>query len=590
MRDDTSLAAAGYVEHQSLILVVSSSETPAPAAVEADQNTLFMETLRALDEATGGGMNYLGRFLALGEEHERTGVEPAAVTRGFDVMMQRFERKRAGRGTLSVTIAKKRALSREDDHEECPVDVIPPCAPPAAGGLEHESLACDALLQFIHRVLMQIHPDMNIDRSAIILAADLLKWTVFSYASHIDPAVRLKHDLSCASDRSAASHSLQTLLPPNVFKYASEEVEKIVQRVKNCGKVDPLTWGVSDTGLQVELSAIVSSCEQHRLQISHSAAVPISAVGEYIAAEFLELSGVACKSRGQHQRCITVGDIKKGINDDEELKELFEPFWTARSKVSFASALSSRGAVSNVRKKPRVSIDTRHVFKLKSDIDGSVTILDIGPEALRQSEVLIALAGTVHADAVVLPAGTPAIAAACALVQRAELRTGDSWFHDGMRSLGLDQDCALFASVFRVVDVLGLTLLADILSMNLESPSDGCELEILASCLSAGVPLARMLHKRLGLDDEASASAFFFRLLNTPSADLSHHDLELCDGSFLHAPQYCSLGLVSWTKRERARRKMVTNESIEQNAVARASLEKADVHFESEIVGCSQVK
>jgi hypothetical protein len=233
---------------------------------------------------------------------------------------------------------------------------------------------------------------------------------------------------------------------------------------------------------------------------------------------------VASKSRGQHQRCITVGDIKKGINDDEELKELFAPFWTARSKVSFASALSSRCAVSNVRKKARVSTDTRHVFKLKSDSDGSVTILDVGCEALRQSEMLIALADTVHADAVFVPAGTLAIAAACALVQRAELPTSDSWFHDGMRSLGLDQDCALFASVFRVVDFLGLTLLSDILSMNLESPSDGCELEILASCLSAGVPLARMLHKRLGLDDESSASAFFSWLLNNPPADLSHHD------------------------------------------------------------------
>jgi hypothetical protein len=365
MRDDIPLAAAGYVEHRSLILVVSSSQTPASApAPLADQDTLFMAALRALDEGTGGGMNYLGRYIALGDEHKRTGVEPAAVTRGHDLMMQRFERKRAGHGTLSAlsaTMAKKRALSREDDHEECPIDVIPPCAPPGAGGLGHESLASDPLLQFIHRVLMQIRP----------------------------------------------------------------------------------------------------------------------------------------------------------------------------------------------------ATDTRHVFKLKSDSDGSVTILDVGSEALRQSGLLIALAGTVHADAVVLPAGTLAIAAACALVQRAELRTSDSWFHDGMRSLGLDQDCALFASVFRVVDVLGLTLLADILSMNLESPSDGCELEILASCLSAGVPLARMLHKRLGLDDEASASAFFSRLLNTPPADLSHHDLELCDGLFLHAPQYCSLGLVSWTKRERARRKII---------------------------------
>jgi hypothetical protein len=54
--------------------------------------------------------------------------------------------------------------------------------------------------------------------------------------------------------------------------------------------------------------------------------------------------------------------------------------------------------------------------------------------------------------------------------------------------------------------------------------------------------------------------------------------IELCDGLFLHAPQYCSLGLVSWTKRERARRKIITNESMEQNAVARASLKKADVH------------
>jgi hypothetical protein len=289
------------------------------------------------------------------------------------------------------------------------------------------------------------------------------------------------------------------------------------------------------------------------------------------------MSGMASKTRGQHQHCITVADIKKGMNDDEDIRPFFEPFWAARQKVSFASTLSSRGAVSNARKKLRASTDTRHVFKVKSDRDESVTILDIGSETLKQSEVLSALVSTAAADCIVVPASKSAIAAACALAQCAELRTSDSWFHDGMQSLGLGDDCALFASVFKVVHALGLTLLADILSMNLESPGEGHELERLSSCLSAEVPLARMLHKRFGLDDEASASALFTRLLKTPPTSLSFHDLELCDGLFLHAPQYCSLGLVAWTNRERVRRKMISNEIIRQNAEARASLKKADV-------------
>ncbi len=551
-----------------------ASHAPAPPAVAADAN--FIPFLRALDEA-GWGMNYLGRYLGGLQEFERTGVLSAAETRGFDYFMQRLERKSAGRGRSSAKTARKRA-NREEEHEECAIDAIPPCAPPGAGGLGHESLVSDTLLQTIHRLLMQIHPDMSIERGAIVLAADLLKWTAFSYARSIDPALRLKHDLSCASDRSAIIQSLQMVVPANIFKYASKEVENHLEKLKSCATVDARTWGVCDTGLQVELGTIVSSCEGQRLQISYSVAVPISAVGEYVTAEILEVSGTASKTRGQYQHCITVADIKKGINDDEDLRELFEPFWTARKKVSVASTLSSHGAISNARKKLRGSTDTRHVFKVKSDRDESVTILDIGSETLKQSEVLSALLGTADADCIVVPASASAIAAACALAQCAELRTSDSWFHDGMQSLGLDDDCALFASVFKVVHVLGLTLLADILSMNLESPGDGHELERLSSCLSAEVPLARMLHKRFGLDDEASASALFSRLLNAPPAHLSYHDLELCDGMFLHAPQYCSLGLVAWTKRERARREMITNEGMRQNAEARASLTKADVH------------
>ena len=58
---------------------------------------------------------------------------------------------------------------------------------------------------------------------------------------------------------------------------------------------------------------------------------------------------------------------------------------------------------------------------------------------------------------------------------------------------------------------------------------------------------------------------------------MSHSDLQLYHGSFLRAPQCCSLGLVVWTQQERSRRSIIANETMQLNAEGRARLAKADM-------------
>jgi hypothetical protein len=65
-------------------------------------------------------------------------------------------------------------------------------------------------------------------------------------------------------------------------------------------------------------------------------------------------------------------------------------------------------------------------------------------------------------------------------------------------------------------------------------------------------------------------------VFKAPVANVSHSDLQLYHGSFLRAPQCCSLGLAVRTQQERSRRSIIANETMQLNAEAGASLAKAD--------------
>jgi hypothetical protein len=500
-------------------------------------------------------------------------------------------------GHLLAPKAEKRA-EREAEPEYIPVDVIPPCSSQSAGGSDRDGLFSDPLLQSIRVVLEQVCPSMSIESSALLLAADLLNWAVFACARNISPDVRANCNLADASHSLAVTNALKHVLPENIFIHAVKDVEKCLESVRNCGTCDARAWSVSDTGLQVDLKTIVSSCEEQQLQLSHSVAVPLAAVAEHLVVDFfsvaqeLQSNPFWCSSelregekrregKEDQQRCITLNHITKATKEDVDLRVLFEPFWAYRQKVSSASALSSSCATIQARKKFKGSEGCRHAFKVRSSLDGSVSTLDIGDITLADSSLLkgftCSAASGVDTDVIFLPVTTSAIAAVCSLIQRAEQATGDSWFGNAMQSLGIDDDAELFASVFKAADFLGFGLLVDVLSMSLESPRHGHELERLCACLSLDVPLARITFKRLGLPDEASASAVFDRVLKAPAANLSYSDLQLCDGLFLRAPQCCSLGLVVWTQQERTRRSIIANETMQLNAEAGARLAKVDM-------------
>jgi hypothetical protein len=517
---------------------------------------------------------------------------PAVIAQRWDAFVERetalaSRRRERALSRLLAPRAEKRA-EREAEPEYCPVDVIPPLPSQSAGRFDHDGLFSDPLLHSIRVVLAQVCPSMGIESSALFLSAELLNWAVFACARSISPDVRANCNLADASHSLAVTNALKRVLPENIFKFAVTDVEKCLESVRNCGTCDASAWGLSDTGLQVDLNTIVSNCEEQQLQLSHSVAVPLSAVAEHLVVEFFcaaqELQRVAQRSsegdkgrEGQEEqpRCMTLNHITNATKEDVDLKLLFEPFWASRQKVTSASVLSSSCATIHTRKKFKGSEGCRHAFKLKSSLDGCVSTLDIGDATLAHSTCSTASNG--DTEFIVLPVATSAIAAVCSLVQRAEQAAGDSWFGNAMQSLGIDDDAELFASVLKAADFLGLGLLVDVLGMSLESPRHGHELERLCACLSLGVPLARIVFKRLGLPDEASASALFNRILNAPTADLSHSDLQLCDGLFLRAPQCCSLGLVAWTQQERTRRSIIANETMRLNAEAGAKLSKVDM-------------
>ena len=197
-----------------------------------------------------------------------------------------------------------------------------------------------------HRVLQQIHPGLNIDRSATKLFVSMLQWTMTSIVSLTDPVLLNRDQLSGAADAASLFAALEKLLPGNLFKHAESEVTKAL--IKAIGSnSNPSAWSGADAGLKFDPCAIVMHCARHDVHVSRCVAVAVSAATEYISAEILELAGSVAitkansssmKENEESRKEVAIDSrgIKKAVRKDDELREMFRPFWSSLSQAAEA--------------------------------------------------------------------------------------------------------------------------------------------------------------------------------------------------------------------------------------------------------------
>ena len=148
------------------------------------------------------------------------------------------------------------------------------------------------------------------------------------------------------------------LLPGELFKHAQSEVTKAL--IKAIGSnSNSSAWSGADAGLEFDPCAIVMHCARHDLHVSRCVAVAVSAATEYISAEILELAGnvavAKANSRSMKENeesnrepAIDPRGIKKAVRKDDELREMFRPFWSSPAAEAlhpqFESASKSSAA------------------------------------------------------------------------------------------------------------------------------------------------------------------------------------------------------------------------------------------------------
>jgi hypothetical protein len=197
-----------------------------------------------------------------------------------------------------------------------------------------------------YRVLQQIHPGLNIDSSATKLLVPMLQWTMTSIVSLTDPVLLNRDQLSGAADAASLFAALEKLLPGNLFKHAQSEVTKAL--IKAIGSnSNPSAWSGADAGLVFDPCAIVMHCAHHDLHVSRCVAVAVSAATEYISAEILELAGNVAITKANSSSmkeneeswkevAIDSRGIKKAVRKDDELRQMFRPFWSSLSEAAEA--------------------------------------------------------------------------------------------------------------------------------------------------------------------------------------------------------------------------------------------------------------
>jgi len=173
---------------------------------------------------------------------------------------------------------------------------------------------------------------MSISSAAAALIERMMQWTMISFVSLADPALRNIQQLSGASAAAPLVAHLRQLMPGELFPHASSEIARALDRA-NSSSSNSSAWSAKDAGLQVDPRATAAHCTRHAVPISTCVAVVVSAAIEYTAAEVLELAGNAATQRRRGRKGwrkregIEVRDVKMAVRGDVELRGMFRPFW-----------------------------------------------------------------------------------------------------------------------------------------------------------------------------------------------------------------------------------------------------------------------
>jgi histone H2B len=171
----------------------------------------------------------------------------------------------------------------------------------------------------VHKVLKQVHPSMTISGRAMNEVCDFLRDMFTKIGMEAQKLARAskKHTVQGHDVQSA----IRLILPGELAKHGVSEGTRAVTKYNAHAtgtKNSKVSMGTK-TGLQFRVRPLRTYLKGNN-RVSTSAAVYLAAIGEYLCAELLELSGDAAKD---HKRVrISARHVSLAVQKDAELRRL----------------------------------------------------------------------------------------------------------------------------------------------------------------------------------------------------------------------------------------------------------------------------
>lgn len=231
---------------------------------------------------------------------------------------------------------------------------------------------------YVYKVLKQVHPDTGISGDAKACMVNLVKINVAKIMNAANQLV-LRSGVRTISSRDIQS-AVRIVLPGELAKHAVSEGTKAVTKYnasisedgkKGDGK--PILKSVR-AGLTFNVTRIekLMMLESTTARKSAGAAVYLTAVAEYLAAEVLELSGNSARDNKRIR--ITARNIKLAILNDEELNRLYFDTVIAGGVVPRIESALLLPAKEDKPKRPKKTASVTEVKDAKPKKTASKTI------------------------------------------------------------------------------------------------------------------------------------------------------------------------------------------------------------------------